>query len=72
MINLGESRTNAWQSLLAGLFHVLPFGLATFGAMAWLDGSAYMFLMPWCLWTWVASVVIAAAGMIRGAIEGIE
>jgi hypothetical protein len=70
LIVLGESFVKWWQALLiSGLFVVLPFGGATYAAIGWLDGSAYAFLVPWCLWTWVATGALAVIAAVLTAIE---
>ena len=68
VIDLDDSH-RTWRQFLAGsvLLHLLPFGLAVWGAAAWLEGSAYWFLVKWCWGTWAAAAVIVLGAAIYRA-----
>ena len=46
---------------LRAAFHWLPFAGVTAGTVAWLQGSAYGFRVPWCWATWLASARLTLA-----------
>jgi hypothetical protein len=50
--------------VLRSLLGLLPFALVVWGATAWMEGSAYAYLIAWCWWTLAACGGLLVAGAL--------
>lgn len=65
LVDLQESSAAAGRHLVvAALTHLAPFGLAVWGTAAWLEGTAYAYLVPWCWGAWGLAAAIACIGAL--------
>ena len=63
-MHLQEGDANPTTFLAGGLTFLLPLGLVVWGADAWMEGTAYAYLGPWCWWTLGGCAVLIVGGWV--------